>query len=387
MDLKKEIKLADLIPKRSAFKRSGKPVSAPKRQTMPPELVGLKIEAGSLSAAQIVNNGSKKLVRIAQAPLGQGIVNAGEVRDPAALSSALSDFFRTNDLPRRGIRLGLANSRVGVRMIEISGVEDAQQLENAIGFRAHEILSVPIDEAVVDYHLLESIVDDAGTTTHRILLVVAYRDSIDRYLAATRGAELELAGIDLEAFALLRAAAPAAGGESEPTAAVAAISIDRDLTTLAISNGSVCHLTRVLEWGEANIDTAFVRALRVTAAQAEELRERLSLASDVEGRDSGGAPPSAQLREIVGRELQTLVRELQSSFRFYKSQPDALPVGELLISGSLADVPGFAKTLASHLGSSVGTADPFARVEFAEGFERPNKVGGLAVAVGLGIED
>ena len=76
MDLKKEIKLADLIPKRSAFKRSGKPVSAPKRQTMPPELVGLKIEAGSLSAAQIVNNGSKKLVRIAQAPLGQGIVNA-----------------------------------------------------------------------------------------------------------------------------------------------------------------------------------------------------------------------------------------------------------------------------------------------------------------------
>ena len=96
-------------------------------------------------------------------------------------------------------------------MIEISGVEDAQQLENAIGFRAHEILSVPIDEAVVDYHLLESNVDDDGATTHRILLVVAYRDSIDRYLAATRAAELELAGIDLEAFALLRAAAPARG--------------------------------------------------------------------------------------------------------------------------------------------------------------------------------
>ncbi len=387
MNLKREIKLSDLIPKRPDFKRNGKTMTAPKRETMPPELVGLKIEAGSLSAAHVVNNGSKKLVRVAQAPLAQGIVNGGEVRDPAALASALSQFFRMNELPRRGIRLGLANSRIGVRMIEISGVEDAQQLDNAIGFRAHEILSVPLDEAVVDYHLLESTVDDDGLATHRILLVVAYRDSIDRYLAATRAAELELSGIDLEAFALLRAAASPGSDEDEPTASIAAISIDRDLTTLAISNGGVCHLTRVLEWGEANIDTAFVRALRVTAGQAEELRRNLSFATDRDHEAAVGSPPPAQLRDIVGRELLILVRELHSSFRFYGSQPDALPVGELLISGSLADVPGFANTLAGQLGSSVGTADPFARVEFAEDFKRPEKTGGLAVAVGLGIED
>ncbi len=69
------------------------------------------------------------------------------------------------------------------------------------------MLSVPLDEAVIDYHVLSADTDEGGSTTRRILLVVAYRESIDRYLEATDAAKLELAGIDLEAFALLRAVA------------------------------------------------------------------------------------------------------------------------------------------------------------------------------------
>ena len=103
------------------------------------------------------------------------------------------------------MRLGLANTRIGVRVVEITGVADSDQLHNAVGFRAHEMISSSLDDAVLDYHVLGTSVDDDGQTTHRILLVIAYRDSVDRYLAATDAAHLELAGIDLDAFALLRA--------------------------------------------------------------------------------------------------------------------------------------------------------------------------------------
>src|SRR5450432_879841 len=163
MDLKKELKLSDLMPKGlpglagltdlSLKRKPGADV--PKdRKTMPSEIVGLKIEGSSLTAAQVVNNGGKNLVRIARAPLASGIVNGGEVRDPAALGGALADFFVANGLPRHGVRLGVGNSRIGVRVIEVAGIEDRDQLENAIGFRAHEMLSVPLDEAVIDYHQL-----------------------------------------------------------------------------------------------------------------------------------------------------------------------------------------------------------------------------------------
>jgi type IV pilus assembly protein PilM len=384
VDLHKEIKLSDLIPKRVAPRPRSTPVGAAKRATMPPEIVGLKIEAGSLTAAHVLNNGGKQLVRVAQAPLAPGIVTGGEVRDPAGLATALNELFTSNGLPRRGVRLGLANTRVGVRTIEITGVADSEQLENAVGFRAHEILSAPLDDAVLDYHLLGSTVDDEGQTVYQVLLVIAFRDSVDRHLAATDAANLEVEGIDLDAFALLRASLPPLPEQSERESAIVAVSIDQDLTTLAISDGSTCRFTRVLEWGAANVDLALARAMKATAEEAEEVRRGLSLEPNAAGPVLAGGQQAA---DVIRRELQTLVRELNSSIRFYGSQPGATPVVGLVVSGSLADLPGFARRLGADLSMPVGPADPFSRVELGPDVVRPERSSGLAVAVGLGIED
>jgi type IV pilus assembly protein PilM len=384
VDLHKEVKLSDFIPKGIQSKKSVKPVEGSKRKALPAQLVGLKIEAGSLTAAQVVNTGGMQLVRIARAPLPPGAVNAGEVRDPAALATALNELFDSNDLPRQGVRLGLANTRVGVRTIEVAGVTDSAQLENAVGFRAHEILSVPLEESVRDYHVLGSSVGEDGETTYRILLVMAFRDSVDRYLAATDAAGIDIAGIDLDAFALLRAALPPRTEPGPAETATVAVAIDQDLTTLAVSDGELCHFTRVLEWGTGDIDRALESGLRASAEQAQEVRSRLSL----EGYAGSQPQPGAQQpEEIVARELRTLVRELLSSIRFYGSQPSALPIGGLVISGALTDIPGLAARVGSDLGLPVSVADPFARVELGPDAVRPEGSAGLAVAVGLGIED
>ena len=249
----------------------------------------------------------------------------GEVRDPAALATALNELFEGSGLPRRGVRLGLANTRIGVRVIDIPNISDAKQLENAIGFRAHEILSAPLEEAVLDHHVIETETNDEGETTYKVLLVIAFRDSVDRYLAATDAANLEVSGIDLEAFALLRAALDPAAREATAGTATVAASIDYDLTTLAISDGSTCQFTRVLEWGAGNVDHGLVRTLKVTAAEAAELRSKVSLATPPQVGSPTGAPSPPDPADIVRHELQTLARELQSSIRFYGSQPGAPP--------------------------------------------------------------
>src|SRR5262249_14554068 len=123
-------------------------------------LVGLKIGGSQLAAARIVNNGVPELVQVAREPLGNGIVVGGEVREPELLAEELKAFFRKHKLPRQGVRLGIANNRIGVRMFEISGIQDPRQLENAIRFRAQEALPIPIEEAVLDYHVLGERVDD-----------------------------------------------------------------------------------------------------------------------------------------------------------------------------------------------------------------------------------
>jgi hypothetical protein len=137
-------------------------------------ITGLKIGASQLAAAQIRNNGTPELVQLARQELAPGIIVGGELRDPEALAEALKTFFKDSKLPRQDVRLGIANNRIGVRIFEIGGIDDVKQLENAILFRAHEALPIPLDEAVIDWHVLSEQPDDEGGITRRILLVVAY---------------------------------------------------------------------------------------------------------------------------------------------------------------------------------------------------------------------
>ena len=47
----------------------------------------------------------------------------GEVRDIAALAVRSTSFFK-NTLPRRGVRLGIGTNRVGVRVLDVDGIDD-----------------------------------------------------------------------------------------------------------------------------------------------------------------------------------------------------------------------------------------------------------------------
>jgi type IV pilus assembly protein PilM len=377
MDLTKEIKLSDLVRKPARAKNTG-------AKAMRGELVGLKIGASQLAASRVANNGSARLLQLARGPLPPGIVVSGEVRDIPALTAALDEFFPTNKLPRKGVRLGVATNRIGVRSFDLGDIEDEHQLENAIRFRAHEALSIPVADAVLDYHVVSETVDEDGTTRRRVVLAAAYRDSIDRYVAACKDAGIEVVAVDLEAFALLRAVAPAAVAD-EP-AAVVAVTIGHDRTTLAISDGNVCDFTRVLEWGGASLVGAIEREVRVDASEASELVHALSLQTTEATGGEADEKKSARAREAVRHELQSLARDLVASLQYYQAQPESLAIAEILVAGGTSRLPGLPEELERLTRVRVRRADPLARVEVADSVDPRDDLPSLAVAIGLGIE-
>jgi type IV pilus assembly protein PilM len=391
MDLKKEIKLSDLLKRPKRAKKPAEPRSqgSKAKQARSPrktkgELVGLKIGATQLAASRVSNNGSPHVLQLAREDLPAGVVASGEVRSVPALASALDEFFTKHGLPRRGVRLGVATNRIGVRAFDVAGIDDDAQLANAVRFRAHEAVGIPLDQAVLDYQVLSESVDGAGKRNRRILVVAAYRESIDRYTAACREAGIELAGIDLEAFALLRAVAPPFENSGEVQAARVAVTIGHERTTLAISDGEVCDFTRVLEWGGSTLTGAIERQLNISAAEAEELKLVLSLEDSFNG---GVDERTARAREAVRRELQTLARELVASLQFYQGQPGSLAIGEILLSGGTSRMPGLPEELERLTRVRVRRADPLARAKVADSVDAREDLPSLAVAIGLGVED
>jgi type IV pilus assembly protein PilM len=345
------------------------------------QLVGLSIGASQLSAAVVVNNGSPKLVKTAQHTLPPDVVVGGEVRDSDALANEISAFFSAADLPRKNVRLGIGSSRTGVRVFERPTVDDPRQLANAIRFRAYETLPIPIEEAMLDYHIVED-----TNAPDRVLLAVAYRDLVDRFAATCATAKIELVGIDIEAFALLRAVGgtPLQEGERAEAARVA-VSIGSDRTVVAVSDGRVCEFTRVLDWGGARVTAALERALEVDTAEAE--REKRSLDISNRSTEEPADERTTKAVEAARREVNGLARELASSLHFYQDQPDSLGFAEITITGGGAHLQGLSEQLEELIGIHVRVADPFARVGSGHGISSNGQDGALAVAIGLGIED
>jgi type IV pilus assembly protein PilM len=378
---------APVAPAKQSRRERREAARAEKSSKNSNQLVGLKLGASQIAAAQVVNKGGPKVVRMARMPLKRGIVVGGELREPEELASMLKTFFRKNKLPRNCVRLGISNNRIGVRTFEISGISDPKQLANAVRFQAQETLPIPLDEAVLDYRILDDRVGEDGVRVCRVLLVVAHRELVERYVSACRKAGLKLVGIDLEAFALLRALSDPTRPPGED-AAIVCVSIGHDRSTLAVSDGRLCEFTRVLAWGGSALDAALARVLDITPSAAVPIKHALTLGEEGEAAGLDARHADEARRAMVG-ELQSFARELVASLRFYQEQPKSLGIVEIMITGGAAACGGLAPELERLIGIPVRVADPLTRVKVQRAPEgdAAASTASMAIAVGLGIED
>jgi type IV pilus assembly protein PilM len=362
-------------------------LTLPRRRHSAVKLVGLRLGSTQLAAAHVSNNGSIELLQLARSPLPPGLVVGGEVREPLALASEIKAFFAEHKLPTRNVRLGVASNRIGVRMLEVPAIDDPKAFANAIRFRAQELLPIPVTDAVLDHVVLGEFEVGNAARMCRVLLAFAHRDLVARHADACRQAGLKLSGVDLDAFALLRALSEPRAASVEPTQAVVAVAIGSDRTVFAVSDGRICDFVRVLEWGGSAFDAALVRSLDLTLEHAREVKHQLVLSDGNDTPPRGLDPAQATAaRALLRDELRVLGQEIVSSLRFYQTRPGSLAIGEVLVTGGGAELPGLSEELEHLVGVPVRAADPFCRVKLGKNVKRPVEGGSFAVAIGLGIE-
>ena len=385
-----------VLQKELSFRRKGKAPKEPRvaRRKAPrakrahafgqKRIVGLKVGASQIAAATVVNNGFPHLVQVARADLEPGVVVGGELRDPQALAMALKTFFKKHKLPTRNVRLGIATNRIGVRTFDLPAVADQKQLANAIRFRAQEALPIPVEQALLDYRVLSERAD--GDAPQRVLLAVTYRELVERYASACRGAGIQLVGIDLEAFALLRSLAAPRELDDRPDAAFVAVAVGHERSTLAVSDGRVCEFTRVIEWGGASLNAEVGRTLDVQASAADPIKRLVSL-EEVGAAEGVSEEAVLRARDAIRRQVHAFARELVSSLHFYQNQPGSLGIAEIVLAGGTAHLRGFAAELERLMNVRVRVGDPLGRVKVGKRVKDDEQIGSLAVAIGLGIED
>ena len=290
-------KPAKVRTKRSFAARAG-PRSAPS------VVVGLKIGASQLAAARVVNNGSAELVQVAREPSSTASSSAASCATPSALADALKAFFASTSCRKRNVRLGIANNRIGVRTFEIAGIDDPKQLDE------RDPLPRPGGAADPDRggraRLPRAL---ASASTRRAARCGASCSSSPTASSSTATSTpaarpgSELVGIDLEAFALLRALGePRRGRGCGDDAARSSPSRSATTARPSPSPTAASASSRACSTGAAPLDVAVARALDMSAVarpsrQARALARRSAIVPEGftagAGRARAGGGPRA----------------------------------------------------------------------------------------------
>jgi type IV pilus assembly protein PilM len=189
-------------------------------------------------AAQIRLN-PPTLVRVAQVRLPDGAVENGEVRDARAVGDALVELWHLGKFKGRKVNLGIGNQRVVVREVTLPWMPE-KELRSSLPFQVQEYVPIPIDEASLDYHVLEEL-DQEGRRMVRLLLVAASKSAILSLVEAVEFAKLVPVGIDVVPFAIVRSVGDVEGlGLEEDSGSEAVVDIGADVTSLVVPDSSGC---------------------------------------------------------------------------------------------------------------------------------------------------
>ncbi len=336
-------------------------------------VVGLDVGTTQVRAVELTfgkagprADGRATLVRHGAVGLPRGAVRDGQVLDADAVSRALRELWRSVRFGTRSVVLGVGSQRVVVRELELPWMT-REDLRRALPFQIADLLPMPVDEAVLDFHPTDESGDGAARVV-RGLLVAADRDTVTRNLQAVEAAGLRVSTVDLNAFALQRALVR--GGYRDRTVAV--VDVSTQSTTVVVAARGVPKLVRTIASGGTET------ADEATVAWQRAVREVAAASGDV-------APRAVGLRErtsaAVDEDLRSLVDSIRNTFVYHASNNPGAGIELALLTGTGPGLHGLGQHLSAATRVPVEVADPLAWVDLRAPLDGP--ADGLAVAIGL----
>jgi type IV pilus assembly protein PilM len=335
-------------------------------------IVGVDIQPGYVAAVE--TRGGVAVERAAMAPLAPGVVRDGEVVDVETLAGVLGELFGANKLGKR-VRIGVANHRIVMRTLDLPPLQGSKEIASAVRFQAQDHIPMPLEQAVLKHHTLGNVETADGPRT-RVVVVAARRDMIDRLLEATKRAGLRVHGIDLSAFAMIRAL-----HQSSATEPILYVGVG-GVTNLAVAVGPTCVFTRVVAQGTESMAGEVAERRGLTVEHAHQWLRYVGLVNPVEDIE-GDHGIIVEAREVLEEGARKIADEVRNSLDFHSMQMGTESVERAVVTGPAISIPGFCEQLSdlARLPMETGIVDEAHPGAFGE-----IDGGRLAVAAGLTIE-
>ncbi len=317
-------------------------------------LIGLDIGTNAVRVVELEPAGDlTRVTSFGQVALPPDAMREGEVVDAAAVTAAIQRLWKELSLRKGEVRIGVASPRVLVRTVDLP-VMSEPDLAGALRFQAQELIPIPLEDAVLDFQVLEPLPggEPAADGTppvpmQRILLAAAHRDTVSNLVGAVRAAGLTVSAVDLVPLALIRAIGRRVSENGSGAEAI--VSVGGGVTVMVVHEAGLPRFVRVLGLGGRLLTEAIARDLAIPFDQAEALKRQTNQAPEA---------IAERARAAMTRPLADLVEQIRGSLDYYRAQPGAPRLLRVTLTGGASLTPGLTEQLRDLVGLAVEPAAP-----------------------------
>lgn len=341
-------------------------------------IVGVDIGSGMIRAVEVAdpNKTRPTLVRFHEVPLADGAVSRGEVLEPNTVAAAMKHLWSQAGFKTKDIALGMGNQRVLARDLSVPKMSLAR-IRESLPFQVQDMLPVPVAEALLDFYPVSEGDSESGPVVNG-LLVAAVKEAVLGNVNSAQRAGLNTVGVDLIPFALTRVLV----GRQQIAGTVVVIEIGASTTSVVIAKDGVPQFVRIIPTGGAELTEAIRTALDIAPHEAEAVKRSLGLATQVSTAEEHRAV------EVIYQVTSELLNSLRNTINFYANTRPGEVIGQIILTGGGAQLPGLPEALGEMTRLPVVTGDPFATVALARTLKAEDlrlRRSSLSVALGLAL--
>lgn len=165
-----------------------------------PPVIGLDISPSAIRMVELGGDeGKMRLERIAIEPLPEGVMDEDSVHDPDALSKAIQNCHKKLGSRNKRVATCISSQLIATHHLQVPSNLSEQEMEEFVIDEMANKLSFSIEEASIDYQVLEEIDDE----TTEVFVAAAHKDRVEEISKAIMGAELEPVIIDSETLSMI----------------------------------------------------------------------------------------------------------------------------------------------------------------------------------------
>ena len=324
---------------------------------------GLDIGTHSIKMAQIVKTpNGYKLEKFSDGPTPAMTIKDGQIIDARVLGDTIKTMVLNNKINMEKVVGSVSGQSVVIRPINMTQMSE-KELQNAIKFEAERYLPYSVSDAQIIGTILRRSVE-GDEKSMEVLLVAAPNEMVANAQEVIKMSGIEPSAIDLEPFALVRAAQLALSDELAHQT-IALINLGASSSSINIFKEGVLRHNRTITTAGNSFTRAIGQSLNLSFEEAEKLKIEKGVIR-VEKDATPVAPTTMRIFNVIMPVLSELVTEIQRSFDYYRSRYRGESVDLCVLSGGTAKFKNIDQFVSNELGVPCEVGNPFKNIDISD---------------------